>query len=266
MCIRDSRKAPGKGRDVDYLLTGKLYCGKCGAGMYGESGKGQAGTKYTYYACVNQKKYKTCDKKRVQKDWLENLVVEEAVKNILNPEQIDIIAKNCVAIQQKEFSDDAELKLLNRRLSETKKTIENIMTAIEQGIITKNTKERLLQLEQEEAQIQFEISNYNNVSPALTGTHIKYLLSQYQREDNTPDETYNKDIIDCFVYSVHLYDNRLCITYNLTEDGQELKKTDLDLAVSGDGKGSAFNRIGSPGWTRTNDNAINSRGLYRLSY
>ena len=45
------------------------------------------------------------------------------------------------------------------------------------------------------------------------------------------------------------------------KDGK-LKKSELQAVLDS----SDLSEFGSPGWTRTNDNAINSRGLYRLSY
>ncbi len=257
------KQAPARGRKMEYFLSGKLYCGECGSGMRGDSGKGRAGTKYYYYTCVNHKKNKTCSKKNVSKDWLENLVVSETVRNILNPEQIEIIAKQCAALNKKERTENTELKMLNKRLEDTQKAIENLMNAIEQGIITPKTKERLLQLEQDEAQIKYEIENCSAEVPQLTETHIKYMLSQFVRDEHVPDEEYSKDIIDCFIHSVYLFEDKICIAYNLTE-GNEMKKTDLEFARLREFYGSAFHNVGSPGWTRTNDNAINSRGLCRM--
>lgn len=53
--------------DEDYLLTTKLFCGKCGAIMVAQAGtSGTKGKVYRYYACVRQKKHK-CDKKMLPK-------------------------------------------------------------------------------------------------------------------------------------------------------------------------------------------------------
>ena len=66
-----NKKAPARHKAEDtYLLTTKLYCGKCGALMFGESGVSHTGKMYTYYKCAADKKKKTCDKKAVRKQWL----------------------------------------------------------------------------------------------------------------------------------------------------------------------------------------------------
>lgn len=42
--------------DVNYLLSCKLICGKCGGLMTGDSGKGKMGKIYNYYKCFTKKK------------------------------------------------------------------------------------------------------------------------------------------------------------------------------------------------------------------
>ena len=50
--------------------------------MFGESGTSATGRTYYYYKCANVKRRKGCNKKTVQKDWLEDLVVRETMKVI----------------------------------------------------------------------------------------------------------------------------------------------------------------------------------------
>lgn len=54
---------------VHYLLSGKCYCGYCGAAMVGECGKSRNGEIHNYYACRDKKRTipairKTSKKKR----------------------------------------------------------------------------------------------------------------------------------------------------------------------------------------------------------
>ena len=63
-------------RKSDYLLTDKLYCGLCGAKMTREVEK----HKYHYYKCVNSKGgLKTCQKK-VDREFVEELVLKKLGK------------------------------------------------------------------------------------------------------------------------------------------------------------------------------------------
>ena len=85
-----NKRAPACGKaDEEYLLTTKLFCGKCGALMFGESGTSATGRTYYYYKCANVKRRKGCNKKTVQKDWLEDMVVRETMKLIQDHAVID---------------------------------------------------------------------------------------------------------------------------------------------------------------------------------
>ena len=78
--IAVNKCAPSRHKAVDdYLLTTKLYCGKCKSFMVGESGNAR-GRRYSYYRCVNTKRNKTCDKKAVKKDWIEDIVIYQVMK------------------------------------------------------------------------------------------------------------------------------------------------------------------------------------------
>ena len=58
------RQAPAHNKaDVHYLLTTKLFCGKCGALMFGESGTSATGRTYYYYKCANVKRRRGCNKR-----------------------------------------------------------------------------------------------------------------------------------------------------------------------------------------------------------
>ena len=90
--MEKNKRAPARGKaDEEYLLTTKLFCGKCGALMFGESGTSATGRTYYYYKCATAKKKKGCNKKTVQKEWLENLVVQETMKLIQDDAVIERI-------------------------------------------------------------------------------------------------------------------------------------------------------------------------------
>ena len=59
-----NKRAPAHRWDIaDYQLTGKIFCGKCGAQMVGRAGTSKTGAKHNYYACVNRTRAKSCDKR-----------------------------------------------------------------------------------------------------------------------------------------------------------------------------------------------------------
>ncbi len=257
---------------VNYYLSGKLYCGSCGAGMAGEYGTGKHGDKHYYYVCTNKKRFKSCGQKAVQKDWIENLVVDATEKYILRPEKLDAIAKRCAEIQAHDTSQSDELRYLNKQLSETKTHIKNLMAAIEQGIITKTTKERLSELEAAQEKLEYDIEECQVKQPKLGEREIRYMLSQFQRETNEPLEEYKENLIDCFVNSVRLFDDHLVVFYNLTNEKSELESSLLKFFSgpespdnSGVSGGSDIELFGGDDGSRTRVRKQFARAFYEHS-
>ena len=128
-----------KNNKEKYLLTGKIFCGNCGATISGISGTGKCKSIYRYYKCMNVKKHK-CSKKPVQKELIENLVLNSAMDIFKDKALVKRISKACFDLQPKE---SPMLPALKRRLKENQKEIKNLMTAIKAGIVLKTTKSEL---------------------------------------------------------------------------------------------------------------------------
>ena len=121
-----NKRAPACGKaDEEYLLTTKLFCGKCGALMFGESGTSATGRTYYYYKCANVKRRKGCNKKTVQKDWIEDLVVRETMKLIRDDAVIDKIVQLVMDVQNQE---NTTIPLLEKQLREVNKKLFSLST------------------------------------------------------------------------------------------------------------------------------------------
>lgn len=123
----------------------------------GESGTSASkGRKYHYYRCVNTKKHKTCTAKHksVRKIPLENAVVSATMAKVMNDDFVEYIADAVMDLQGKESS---ELPALRQQLAETERGIENMLNAIQMGIINQSTKQRLDELEERKKEIELHI-------------------------------------------------------------------------------------------------------------
>ncbi len=141
-----NKQAPATAKAKEsYLLTTELFCGECGKIMFGESGTGTGGKVYRYYKCANAKKKAGCHKKAVKKEWIENLVVEQTMALVMNEVLMEQITDRLMELQGQESFD---LQLLKKQLKEAEKSVENMLTAIQMGIITESTKQRLMDLEE----------------------------------------------------------------------------------------------------------------------
>lgn len=222
---------------INYLLSGRLFCGLCGSPMTGKTGTSKTGAKYHYYVCSD----KRCQQKKYRQDLLEDSVIQYTVRDILNPHNFKRIAKRCMQIQKENNPYDAILISLQKQLSDTNTKLSNIMKAIEAGIITASTKERLNELERQKFSLETEIKQQkmaNNL--LLTEEQITYVLNEFYQK--RVDKNFYNRIIDGFVHKIYLYDDKISIIYNLTSNGKELLKSDIDNLY----KSSQADAFGSP--------------------
>lgn len=237
--MAQNKKAPAKHKAEDeYLLTTKLYCGECGCFMVGESGTSHTNKVHHYYKCVSVKNHKGCKKKSVKKDWLENLVINEIKKIYFDDELVDKIADKVMELQAKE---NTTLPILKRQYAQVEKSIGNMLSAIEQGIITESTKKRLEELENQKSELYVQIAKEEQAKPMLTKEQIVFWICKL-RELNLNRLDHRRKLIDSFINAIFLYDDRMVITFNYKDGTKEVSFKDLEQS----GLGSDFTDYGAP--------------------
>ncbi len=232
--LQKNRRAPAARKAEDeYLLTTKLYCGKCGAFMVGESGTSKTKKIHRYYRCVNTKKYKICDKKAVKKDWIEDFAIAQIMKTLIDDQEIERLIDSLMKLQEQE---NTELPLLHRQLAETKKGIQNLLDAIQQGLLTASTKKRLDELEETKDKLEKSIAQEQLQRPTLTREKIAFFLSRFRDMDMSNRE-HRQRLVDSFINAIYLYDDKIVITLNYKEGAKtvalkDIKGSDLSGAAT----------------------------------
>lgn len=211
-------RAPAAARtEADNILTGKLFCGRCGSPMVGDSGTSRSGRKFYYYTCAKRKRDRACDKKSVRKAWIEEFIVRSLKERVLSDDVIAVIVDSALDLQRRE-QDDTVLHNLEEQLAVVERGISNLVRAIEQGIITSSTKKRLDELEAERNDLEIAIADEKIQQPQLTREQLTFWLERFRDGDPT-DPAYRATFIEVFVSSVYLYDDHLRVVCNFTEDG-----------------------------------------------
>lgn len=222
---RHTKRAP-RAKKAEYLLTGKLFCGHCKSLMTGVSGTNGYGERFHYYYCQKVRAKEGCNKKSVPKDWIENAVVEQTVKTLLNKETIRELADKLSKVMAEDKSDEEGIQYCKKKLAENKKAIENLLQMVMNGLGTKAVSDKLKELESEQVSLEGELEYLNRTRFKLTAEQIEFmLLSQLEAADK---KNYNKSIIDTFVSEVYLYDDKLLIFYNIKKE-TGLLSSDLEL-------------------------------------
>ena len=212
--LAKNKKAPARHKaEESYLLTTKLYCGKCGALMFGESGVSHTGRMYTYYKCAAAKKKKTCDKKAVRKQWLEDLVVTETMKLVEDDASMNAIIAKVMELQNKE---NTNIPLYEKQLRDAESGIQNMLNAIQAGILTSSTKERLEQLEETKRELEARIAEEKLAKPKVTEEFIRFWLLRFRKLDMSLKDQ-RQALVDTFINAIYLYDDKVLITFNYKE-------------------------------------------------
>lgn len=206
----------------NYLLTTKLFCGKCGKIMFGESGQ-HGGKIYRYYKCASAKKKTGCTKKAVKKDWIENLVVQQTMLVVMDKPLMERLTDRLMELQGEESYD---LKLLEQQKHEAEQGIENMINAIQAGIITPSTKQRLTELESEKSRLEKCILKERLAHPRLEREQINFFLEQFKKTD-VQNEEQRQRLIDCFVNAVFVYDDKIILTFNYKNSTKTIKLSDI---------------------------------------
>ncbi len=215
----ENKNAPGRKKEIfDYILSGKLICGKCKHRMVGESGTSKTGEIHYYYSCLSKRrKQEDCDCKAVKKQILEDYVIQATVAMLRRNSIITQIAETVVKVHEKMMQDDSGLQILLQKRDDAKKAADNIVKAIEQGIITDFTKDRLNGLQAELNELEIEINKAKQKSYAhLSVKEVeKFLLSKVFEDPD--DIKVRKLLVNTFVREVIWYGDHMVITYNFQE-------------------------------------------------
>ena len=244
-----NKKAPARRKaEDDYLLTTKLYCGYCGALMFGESGTSRTGEVHRYYKCATAKKKKGCKKKTVRKQWLENLVVNQTMQLVKDDAAMESIIAKVMELQDRE---NTNIPLYEKQLRDAESGIQNMLNAIQAGILTSSTKERLEQLEETKRELEARIAEEKLAKPKVTEEFIRFWLLRFRKLDMSLKDQ-RQALVDTFINSIYLYDDKVLITFNYKEGTQTITFEEAAEAAS-KGNGSDLDCFTAP------ENAVKSK-------
>lgn len=218
--LRYNQKAAAhKNSKADYLLTEKLFCGKCGAMMVGMSGTSHTGTSHHYYCCSRQRK-KKCDKKSVRRTWIEQLVLEHVIALVKNKDLLEFIAENTYQYYLAQNTESSYTDSLRKTLEEVERATTNLVKALEAGIFNEATKRRMDELDEQRTELNEALAAAQlRADFGLKKEHILYFLQRFTDMDYT-DEGCQKQLIKTFVNSVFVYDNKVVLTFNYSGDNR----------------------------------------------
>lgn len=227
--VERHHRAPAAKRDTNFLLTGKLFCGHCGAPMTGDGGTSKTGRVYNYYTC-NGHRLKKCGKKREPQEPLEKAVLRQLAGLLVSDDFVEAVADQCMEYQTRE-RDDSALRALRARQAENATAITNLLRAIEAGILTPSTKARMMELEAERAEIEHGIAVQQLEAPRISREDVAGFLRRF-RAGAAEDQEWTAFLVDSFLNAVFLSDDgTLVLALNYAGEQEPVTLRDIQGAI-----------------------------------
>ena len=221
------RRAGAKNKaEIEYLLTGKLYCGHCGAAMVGVSGTGKGGNTWYYYQCKGRRAH-ACTKRHERRDLLERYVCEQTLRWVLAPDRIRGIAEAVAAEYEREFGD-SPVQELERRIAWLAKEIEKLALA---SVDTPKAMRQPLydkaeQYDAERQDLEIDLAKLRIAHGIrISADDIEVWLRSFAGGD-LDDADFRRRLIDAFVSKVYVFDDRIAIYYNV-RGAEDVTYTDM---------------------------------------
>lgn len=229
----NKRNASNKAKE-SYILSGKIKCGLCGSAMVGHTSKcGRGKKKYSTYRCGRRYKYKDCSLKPLNRDFIEEIVINELKQHIFNPNSMEILTKRISNSYENSLKNNkSDIKTIEKQVKETNKEIDNLIAAIANGINSSSIKDKLILLEDRKSYLN---TTQTELQLKLDSKQLdKNLIKQYLLKDASSIKSKSVDdikhIINTYVESVLVYDEK--VEVNL-----------LIVHINGGGEGSCASII-----------------------
>ena len=211
----------------DYLLTTHLYCGHCNALMTAYSGTSKNGTTYRYYICNRARKH-LCTNKKIEKEKIENFIVSKTMKFLNDDAIVDRLAQLLFDLQ---YEENTLLPRLESQIAEKKKEIENIVSAIQRGVVSDTLIQRLNELEEQKKAFEEQAAIERKTSPTFTKEQFKTTLLNFRKIDISTKEGKAK-LINTFVGRIYVFDDHIKIVYNIDGKDEEFTLDELESSNS----------------------------------
>jgi len=168
------RRANGASPVGEYLLTGLLECGECGANIVHVKRKTNRGGKtylYELYACRNQHvRAKDRTNPSCRLGYFRRSDIEEFVMNTINQYKLD---PHLLFVDTANDKPDEIINSLRQQLNKIISSLDNLYGAIESGEIkASRVSDRISRLEDERESIELQLDELDNVNIAVNHQEI----------------------------------------------------------------------------------------------
>lgn len=195
--------------NVSYLLSKKIICGNCGEKYNGECGTTVTGERRYYYKCSGRKKkLSNCKQPSYRKEVLESIIFKTILCEIKKSAVMEELTNLLLKVQEDSIQANTTLQILIKEQKQNEQALENIVAAIEKGMIFETTSKRLKELETRKKELETAILfEKSKTSIRLT----KKDILQYFEKGLKLEQ---KQLFQFFIKHVIIGENEIKIIFN----------------------------------------------------
>lgn len=194
-------------KHANYLLAGKIVCGKCGAKYRYQ----KAGTSSIRLYCYSQQTSKknlikdaNCDNRRYYDYEIEDYVIKDLISMSLDESKFrHNMNMNDINVSQARID----------RIAQIDKQVVNLLDYISEGIAVEETKEKIRKLQEEKEKIQKELSDEK--AKGRKSENLKVVISDLNTAWKTMTFEEQRNIVLEVIDKVVVNDNEIQIYYNI---------------------------------------------------
>jgi site-specific DNA recombinase len=228
-------RAQNKSKRV-FLLTGIIYCGKCGAAVVGNSGRGRDKKRRSYYECNVKQRSKECDMKSISADMAEQIAIEDIQKELFSKE-----GKARLKKQFKKYLAERPKKIkeqetnIRREIAGLDRKITNIVEAVEGGRSSAALLDRLDMYEEHKEDLRLKLLNLEaKEKKPVSMKEVETLLEKAEKEmQDRSDPKRLKDLIRLFTERVTVYEDGIEVKLKIVPPGSPGGGSDTEGSPNG---------------------------------
>lgn len=194
-------------KHANYLLAGKIVCGKCGA-KYRYQKAGTSSVRLYCYSQQTSKKYlikdANCDNRKYYDYEIEDYVIKDLISMSLDESKFR---------HNMNMNDINVSQARNDRIAQIDKQVVNLLDYISEGIAVEATKEKIKKLQEEKEKLQKELSDEK--LKERKSQNLKGVISDLNSAWKTMTFEEQRNIILEVIDKVVVNNNEIQIYYNI---------------------------------------------------
>lgn len=232
--LKRNKKLSGKYKVKEnnvYLLSGRVFCGECGAPLHGNSRiAGRRKEKYCTYRCSSRSKNKmACENREIRSDYLDKFVLQEINRLMLNTRKKGWLLKRI-----EKYADDRsqqktnQMKELTAALSGVKEKIARMIALVQAGCDVDSVTHEIKKLEETRVDLETRLANckYSGIA-GLTVDKVERVIEMFEESVSSGDAKAFKQLIPLFLEKVELFRDRVEVVLKLDMSKKSLERNSV---------------------------------------